>query len=61
MARYEGPPAEAGPQIWADSAVYLDAPVVFRQLCCPGCGTAMLSTVVPVDHPLPVGGPGVGP
>jgi N-methylhydantoinase B len=33
--------------------VYVDAEVVFRQLCCPGCLTAVYSRVVPVDHRLP--------
>jgi N-methylhydantoinase B len=51
LARYEGPPAEAGPQIIANPADYVDAPVVFRQYCCPSCWTALHSAVVPADHP----------
>ena len=47
VARYEGPPTEAGPQIIANAADYVDAPVVFRQSCCPGCWTALYSAVVP--------------
>jgi hypothetical protein len=38
LARYEGPSAEAGPQIIADPADYVDAPIVFRQYCCPRAG-----------------------
>jgi N-methylhydantoinase B len=47
VARYDGPPTEAGPQIIADAADYVDAPVVFRQFCCPNCWTAIYSAVVP--------------
>ncbi len=47
VARYDGPPTEAGPQIIADAADYVDAPVVFRQFCCPNCWTALYSAVVP--------------
>jgi N-methylhydantoinase B len=50
LAIYEGPPAEAGPQIIADPADYVDAPVVFRQYCCPSCWTALYSAVVPAGH-----------
>jgi N-methylhydantoinase B len=39
------------PQITANAADYVDASVVFRQYCCPGCWTAPFSAVVPVDHP----------
>jgi N-methylhydantoinase B len=51
LAVYEGPPAEAGPQIIANPADYVDAPVVFRQYCCPSCWTAFYSAVVPASHP----------
>ena len=50
VALYEGPPTDAGPQILATAADYVDAPVVFRQYCCPSCWTAMYSAVVPADH-----------
>ncbi|MGC8917748.1 hypothetical protein AB7952_00285 [Streptomyces sp. PG2] len=53
LARREVAPTEAGPHIWHDPSVYVDADVVFRQLCCPGCLTAVHSRVVPVGHPLP--------
>jgi N-methylhydantoinase B len=53
LIRFEGPPASAGPHIWPDSSTYVDAPVVFRQLSCPGCYTAVMSSVVPQAHPLP--------
>jgi TolA-binding protein len=51
LAVYEGPPTDAGPQIVTTSGDYIDAPVVFRQYCCPGCWTALYSAVVPADHP----------
>jgi N-methylhydantoinase B len=51
VARYEGPSTEAGPQITSAAANYVDEPVVFRQLCCPGCWTAIYSGVVPEGHP----------
>ncbi|MDV6284986.1 hydantoinase B/oxoprolinase family protein [Rhodococcus jostii] len=50
LARYEGPPSAAGPQVTSDAAEYVDAPIVFRQLCCPGCWTAVYSSIVPADH-----------
>jgi N-methylhydantoinase B len=50
LARYEGPSTEAGPQIIADPADYVDEPVVFRQYCCPSCWTALYSAVVPAGH-----------
>jgi N-methylhydantoinase B len=53
LVRSDNPPATAGPHIWADPTVYVDREVVFRQLFCPGCLTAVYSRVVPVDHPLP--------
>jgi len=28
----------------------VDAPVVFRQYCCPSCWTALSSAVVPAGH-----------
>ncbi|USX52860.1 hydantoinase B/oxoprolinase family protein [Lentzea sp. HUAS12] len=53
LARRETAPTEAGPHIWHDPSEYVDAEIVFRQLLCPGCLTAVNSRVVPVDHPLP--------
>ena len=50
LALHEGPSTEAGPQIIADPADYVDAPVVFRQYCCPSCWTALYSAVVPAGH-----------
>lgn len=50
LVLYEGPSTDAGPQILADPADYVDAPVVSRQYCCPGCWTAVYSAVVPADH-----------
>ena len=51
LARFEGPSSTAGPQVTSDPREYVDAPVVFRQLCCPGCWTAVYSGIVPADHP----------
>lgn len=51
LARYEGPVTEAGPQVVTDPTDYVDAEVVFRQLSCPGCWTAVWSGVVPAAHP----------
>jgi len=53
LAVYEGPATDAGPQIIANAADYVDAPVVFRQYCCPSCWTAVYSAVVPAAHPTP--------
>jgi N-methylhydantoinase B len=50
IARYEGPSAEAGPQVMSDPAAYVDADVVFRQYCCPDCYAALYSAVVPASH-----------
>ena len=50
LARYEGPSTDAGPQIIADPADYVDEAIVFRQYCCPSCWTALYSAVVPADH-----------
>jgi N-methylhydantoinase B len=51
LALHEGPSTEAGPQIGSDPSTYVDDEVVFRQLCCPGCWTAVYSSVVPKAHP----------
>ena len=51
LARYEGPSSEAGPQVVSAPEEYVDDEVVFRQLCCPGCWTAVYSAVVPKVHP----------
>lgn len=53
LARRDAAPSEAGPHIWPDPEEYVDAEIVFRQLLCPGCLTAVHSRVVPADHPLP--------
>ncbi|MDH6288232.1 hydantoinase B/oxoprolinase family protein [Rhodococcus opacus] len=53
LDRFEGPSSNAGPQIWPHPENYVDNEVVFRQLTCPGCATAILSSVVPASHPLP--------
>jgi N-methylhydantoinase B len=51
LAVYDGAPTDAGPQIIATAADYVDAAVVFRQYSCPSCWTALSSAVVPADHP----------
>lgn len=48
LPMYQGPLSEAGPQVFADSAVFVDLPVVFRQYYCPGCFTVFLTEVVPM-------------
>jgi N-methylhydantoinase B len=53
LAHADSAPTEAGPHIWSDPSVYVDDEIVFRQLFCPGCMTAVYSRVVPVGHPLP--------
>lgn len=53
LARSDAPPTHAGPHIWHDPSVYVDAEIVFRRLFCPGCLTSVDSRVVPVGHPLP--------
>lgn len=50
LAVYEGPSSDAGPQVTSAPETYVDADVVFRQLCCPGCWTAVYSSVVPREH-----------
>lgn len=53
LAQADAAPTQGGPQIWHDPSVYVDDEVVFRQLFCPGCLTAVYSRVVPVGHALP--------
>ncbi|OUC78075.1 hydantoinase B/oxoprolinase family protein [Gordonia lacunae] len=51
LAKYEGPSNQAGPQVTSAPSEYIDAKVVFRQQCCPGCWSAVYSGIVPADHP----------
>ncbi|MBB5153645.1 hydantoinase B/oxoprolinase family protein [Saccharopolyspora phatthalungensis] len=51
LTRYEGPSGDAGPQVVSAPESYVDAAVVFRQYCCPGCHAALYSAIVPTDHP----------
>jgi hypothetical protein len=37
-------------EVIADPADYVDAPIVFRQDCCPSCWTTLYSAVVPAGH-----------
>jgi N-methylhydantoinase B len=50
LAVYEGPSSDAGPQVTSSPEIYVDDDIVFRQLCCPGCWTAMYSSIVPRAH-----------
>ena len=50
LARYEGASSEAGPNVHGEPSVYVDEAVVFRQLSCPRCATAIFSSIVPADH-----------
>lgn len=51
FAQYQGPSSDAGSQVMSDPSEYVDATVVFRQYCCPGCYAALYSAIVPADHP----------
>jgi N-methylhydantoinase B len=51
LARYDGPSSAAGRQVTSAPDLYVDSEVVFRQLCCPGCWTAIYSGIVPAGHP----------
>ncbi|MFW6773623.1 hydantoinase B/oxoprolinase family protein [Nocardioides sp. CPCC 205120] len=50
LAVFEGPSSTAGPQVTSDPEIYVDEPIVFRQLSCPGCLTAVYSGIVPTSH-----------
>ena len=52
LAMHEGPSSEAGPQIWPRWQDYVDTPVVFRQGYCPSCFVALVTEVVPENHPV---------
>ncbi len=52
LPMYVSDPAAAGPNAWSHTATYVDTEVVFRQLYCPGCFTALLTQVVPAGQPL---------
>ena len=43
------PPVAAGPQIRGDQRLFVDREVSFRQVCCPGCGVALISEIAPDD------------
>ena len=50
LAFFQGETSLAGTQVTAHPADYVDDEVVFRQLSCPGCYTAVYSGVVPAAH-----------
>ena len=47
---FESSRADYGVIVAADPADYVDAPIVFRQYCCPSCWTALYSAVAPAGH-----------
>jgi N-methylhydantoinase B len=51
LARYQGPSHDAGRQVTSAPDLYVDSEVVFRQLSCPNCWTAIYSGIVPAGHP----------
>ena len=51
LARFDGPSVAAGRQVTSAPDLYVDSDVVFRQLSCPGCWTAIYSGIVPAEHP----------
>lgn len=50
LAVFEGQTTVAGSHITTTPEYYVDDKIVFRQLSCPGCFTAMYSGVVPAYH-----------
>ncbi len=52
LPRHVGGPAGAGAGAWPDPATYVDDEVVFRQVYCPGCYTALLTQIVPATQAL---------
>lgn len=50
LSRFDGPSNTAGPSVLSDPGQYVDDEIVFRQLACPGCHTAIYSGIVPKDH-----------
>ena len=51
LAFHEGVHTEAGPQIYPEPERCVDARIVFREWYCPGCWVAVLTQVVPDNHP----------
>jgi N-methylhydantoinase B len=45
-----GDPSLGGPQIRGNPGEFVDAKIVFRQLCCPTCMTALLTEIVPASE-----------
>jgi N-methylhydantoinase B len=50
LARREAGISEAGPVMASDPQNYVDTPMTFRQLSCPGCGTAIRTEIVPAGQ-----------
>lgn len=50
LPMHEGQPAEAGPHIFDDPALFVDQTIVFRQYYCPGCFTALATEIVPAGQ-----------
>ncbi|MGV9711019.1 hydantoinase B/oxoprolinase family protein [Gordonia sp. NPDC003424] len=51
LAKLDAPAAAAGPQVTSAPENYVDDDIVFRQMFCPGCWTAVYSGLVPASHP----------
>lgn len=51
LAKVDEPAAAVGPQLTSAPDNYVDDDVVFRQMFCPGCWTAVYSGLVPASHP----------
>jgi hypothetical protein len=49
--RVSRPSAAAGPQVRIQPGQFVDRTVSFRQICCFGCGVALVSEVIPDDEP----------
>jgi N-methylhydantoinase B len=52
----EGPSSQAGPVVRTDPTHFIDEQVIFLQHVCPGCGTAIQSSIVPKKANHTIGG-----
>lgn len=52
----EGRTSLAGPSVRSEPSFFVDAPVTFTQVVCPGCGTAIHTSVAPQDQVQTVSG-----
>ncbi len=56
LARIEGATSLAGPSVRTAPEFFLDTPVVFNQLLCPGCMTAVHTSIAPKEKALSING-----